>query len=201
MLVPTGVEEALFKRAVDGWIFSAPNPWTFARRRTFLVNDEQKANLAVQVRRGRYFRLLALIPMFALPAATFILVPSLLRPPSIVTWLLLALFVLLGTVTMNLCDYLPVRALLVGLPRTTERIGIVEMHLRQAQARSVKALATIALIEVLACILFVAQWLISVRGNSFTLVSAAAFGLLGMLFLGMLFARLRMQRTTAQIGA
>jgi hypothetical protein len=202
MLVPTGVEEALFKRVADGWIFSAPNPWTFARRRTFLVNDEQKkTDLAVQVRRGRYFRLLALIPMFALPAATFILVPSLLRPPSIVTWLLLALFVLLGTVTMNLCDYLPVRALLVGLPRTTERIGIVEMHVRQAQAMSVKALATIALIEVLACALILAQWLISVRGNALTLVSAAAFGLLGMLFLGMLFARLRMQRTTAQTGA
>ncbi len=42
MLVPKGVEEALFKRVVDGWIFSAPNPWTFGRRHSYLVNDAQK---------------------------------------------------------------------------------------------------------------------------------------------------------------
>jgi hypothetical protein len=84
-----------------------------------------------------------------------------------------------------------------GLPRTTERIGLVEMHVRQAQAMSVKALATIALFEVLACVMILAQWLISVRGNPFTLVSAATFGLLGMLFLGMLFAILRAERAAA----
>lgn len=56
MLVPKGVEEALFKRVVDGWIFSAPNPWTFGRRHSYLVNDAQKADLGMRVRRGRYFR-------------------------------------------------------------------------------------------------------------------------------------------------
>jgi len=56
---------------------------------------------------------------------------------------------------------------------------------------SVKALATIALIELLACLAVVAQWLTSVRGNPITLVSAAIFGLLGILFLRMLFVRLR----------
>jgi hypothetical protein len=197
MLVPTGVEEALFKRVAGGWIFSAPNPWTFARRRGFLVNDAQKADLAVQIQRGRYFRLWALIPMLALPVATILLVPSLLRPPSINTWLLLALFFLVTAVVMNLCDYLPVRTLLVGLPRTTERIGLVEMYVRQAQAMSVKALVTIALIEVLVCVFILTQWLISARGNPFMLVGAAAFGLLGMLYLGMLFVRFRTQRTAA----
>src|SRR5262249_10279203 len=120
MLVPKGVEEALFKRVVDGWIFSAPNPWTFGRRRSYLVNDAQKADLGMRVRRGRYFRLLALIPMFGLPLATFLLAPSLLRAPSMTTWVLFALFAVVAGVAMNLCDYLPVRPLLVGLPRTME---------------------------------------------------------------------------------
>jgi hypothetical protein len=197
MLVPKGVEEALFKRVADGWIFSAPNSWTFGRRHSYLVNDAQKAQLAMRVRRGRYFRLLAIIPMFGLPLATFLLAPSLLRAPSITTWVLFALFVVVASVAMNLCDYLPVRPLLVGLPHTTERIGLVEMHGRQAQAMSVKALATIALIELVACLAVVAQWLTSVRGNPFMLVTAAIFGLLGMLFLRMLFVRLRTQRSAA----
>jgi hypothetical protein len=191
MLVPKGVEEALFKRVVDGWIFSAPNPWTFGRRHSYLVNDAQKAELAMRVRRGRYFRLLAIIPMFGLPLATFLLAPSLLRAPSITTWVLFALFVVVASVAMNLCDYLPVRPLLVGLPRTKERIGLVEMHGRQTQAMSVKALATITLIELLACLAVAARWLTSVRGNPFMLVTAAIFGLMGMLFLRMLFVRLK----------
>jgi hypothetical protein len=172
MLVPKGVEEALFKRVGDGWIFSAPNPWTFGRRHSYLVDDAQKADLGMQVRRGRYFRILALIPMFGLPLAAFLVAPSLLRAPSITTWVVFALFVVVASIA-------------------TERIGLVEMHGRQAQAMSVKALATIALIELLACLAVVAQWLTSVRGNPITLVSAAIFGLLGILFLRMLFVRLR----------
>ena len=175
-------------------IFSAPNPWTFGRRHSYLVDDAQKAEFGMRVRRGRYFRILALIPMFALPLATFLLAPSLLSA-SITTWVLFALFVVVASVAMNLCDYLPVRRLLVGVPRTTERIGLVEMHGRQAQAMSVKALATIALIELLACLAVVAQWLTSVRGNPFMLVTAAIFGLLGILFLRMLLVRLRMPRS------
>jgi len=65
------------------------------------------------------------------------------------------------------------------------------MHGRQAQAMSVKALATIALIELLACLAVVAQWLTSARGNPFMLVTAAIFGLLGILFLRMLFVKLK----------
>ena len=197
MLVPTGVEEALFKRVSKGWVFSAPNPWTFGRRRSFLVNDAQKADLALRVRRGRYFRLLALIPMFALPLATFLLVPSLLRGPSIAMWLLLAAIVLVATVAINLCDYLPVRRALAGLPRTTERITLKEMHGRQAQAMSVKALAMLTLIEVLACALVLGEWYLSGHGGSFKLVSAAGLACMAILFGGMLLVRLRAPRTVS----
>ena len=40
-------------------------------------NDAQKAELGMRVRRGRYFRILALIPMFGLPPVAFLLAPSL----------------------------------------------------------------------------------------------------------------------------
>jgi len=83
MLIPAGVEEALFKPTPNGWIFSAPNPWTFARRRSYLVDDVQKVELAVRVRHSRYFRVLASIAMSALPLATFLLFPSMLRAPSV----------------------------------------------------------------------------------------------------------------------
>src|SRR6516162_5579289 len=91
MLLPKGVEEAQFKRTESGWIFSAPNPWTFGWRRSYRVDDVHKAALALCVRRGRYFRLLVLILMYALPLATFWHFPSLLRAPSPWAWLLLAL--------------------------------------------------------------------------------------------------------------
>ena len=60
MLLPKGVEEAQFKRTESGWIFSAPNPWTFGWRRSYRVDDVHKAALALCVRRGRYFRLSAI---------------------------------------------------------------------------------------------------------------------------------------------
>jgi hypothetical protein len=191
MLIPAGVEEALFKPTAEGWIFSAPNPWTFAPRRSYLVDDAQKAALALRVRRGRYFRLLALIPMLALPLVAFLLFPSILRTPL---WLPLALFVVVCTVAINLCDYLAVRPLLVGLPRTAERIRLVEMHARQARSMSVKALATLALIEVLACAFNLGEWLLLPRPNPHMLIGAVCLGLMAILFLAMLVTKLRTQR-------
>jgi hypothetical protein len=194
MLIPAGVEEALFKPTPNGWIFSAPNPWTFARRRSYLVDDVQKVELAVRVRHSRYFRVLASIAMSALPLATFLLFPSMLRAPSVGTWLLLALFTVVCTIAMNLCDYLPVRPLLVGLPRTAERIGLVEMLGRQARSMSVKALVTMALIEALASAFTLGSWLLSPRPNPYVLTGTACFGLLTILFLAMLFTKLKAQR-------
>jgi hypothetical protein len=197
MLVPAGVEEALFKPAATGWIFSAPNPWTFAPRRSYLVDDVQKADLALRVRRGRYLRLLALIPIFALQVPMFLLFPFLLRAPSVGTWLLLALFVVFITVAMNLCDYLAVRPLLTGLPRTAERISLVEMYARQARSMSIKALATVTVIETLACALMFGDWLLSPRHSPHTLVGAACLGTMAILLTAMLLAKLKTQETAA----
>jgi len=198
MLLPKGIEEAQFKRTESGWIFSAPNPWTFGWRRSYRVDDVQKAALALCVRRGRYFRLLVLILMYALPLATFWHYPSLLRAPSPWAWLPLALlYCVICMVSINFCDYLPVRRLLIGLPQTAERIGIVEMHSTQARSMSVKALATLTLIEVLGCGVILGYWFLLLRPNAYMLVGAICFGLIATLFLAMLIAKLRTLRAAA----
>jgi hypothetical protein len=119
-----------------------------------------------------------------------------LRAPSVGTWLLLALFTVVCTIAMNLCDYLPVRPLLVGLPRTVERIGLVEMLGKQAQSMSVKALATLAVIETLGCAFIFGEWLQLPRHNAYMLIGAAGLGVMAMLFLAMLFTKLKAQRAT-----
>jgi len=149
VLVPAGAEEGLFKPTADGWIFSAPNPWTFARRRSYLVPCAQKAELAQRVRRSMYFRLLSFIPLIAVTATTLFLFPSLLRPTSVGAWLSLALLDALATVAINLSDYLAIRPSLAGLPRTTERISLSQMCGRQARSMLVARLATLTTTETL----------------------------------------------------
>jgi hypothetical protein len=114
------------------------------RHRSYLVGDRQKADLAQRVRRGRYIRLLLLLPMFA-PLIAVIVVERV--PP----WLQVSVFTVVFTVVINLCDYFVVRKVLVGVPRTSQRIGPIEMQGRQARSMSVKALITI---EALACAFF-----------------------------------------------
>jgi hypothetical protein len=197
MLVPAGVEEALFKPTANGWIFSGPNPLLFARRPTYLVDDALKAKLARLVRRGRYYRLIALISLIVLLFAALLYFPSLIRAPSLSTWLVLALFPVVSTIALNLCDWLPLRPLLAGLPRTTERISLLEMHDRQAQSMSVKALATLTAIQFGASFFNLWLWLLLPRSNAFVLIGAVCVGLIGALFLAMLVAKLRAQRATA----
>lgn len=197
MLVPAGVEEALFKPTANGWIFSGPNPWLFGRRPTYLVDDARKAELARMVRRGRCYRVLAIIALIVLLFVALLSFPSLIRAPSLSTWLLLALFTVANTIVLNLCDWLPLRPLLAGLPRTEERINLIEMHSRQAQSMSVKALVTLTAIQFAACFFNLGLWFLLPRANAFVLISAVCVGLIGSLFLAMLLAKFRAQRAAA----
>jgi hypothetical protein len=196
MLVPAGVEEALFKPAAHGWIFSGPNPWLFGRRPTYLVDGAQKAELARLVQRGRYYRVIALVALIVLLFAALLYSPNLIRAPSLSTWLLLAIFTVVNTIVLNLCDWLPLRRLLARLPRSHERISLLEMHSRQAQSMSVKALATLTAIQFLACLFNLGLWLLLPQANAFVLVAAVGVGLVGALFLAMLLAK-RAQHTAA----
>jgi hypothetical protein len=197
MLVPKGAEEGLFKPTTNGWIFSAPNPWTFARRRSYLVTSAQKAEIAQRVRRALAFRLLAFIPILAMTGITFFLFPSLLRHVTYLTWLAFALLIVCGTVVINLCDYLMTRRSLAGLPRTTERISQLDMYRRQAQSMSVARLVTLTAIETIAFILVLAAWLMLPRASGLLLLNVVMLGALAILFAVMLVAKLRSQPAVA----
>jgi hypothetical protein len=197
MLVPAGAEEGLFKPTADGWIFSAPNPWTFARRRSYFVTSAQKVELARRVRRSMYLRLLTVIPLIAVTATTLILFPSLMRPASVAAWLSLALLMVLATVAINLSDYLAIRSSLTELPRATGRISLLEMYSRQARSMSVARLATLTAIETFAFIVILAEWLFLPRTSLNMLICAVWFGAIAMLFGAMLFAKLKRQPAAA----
>jgi hypothetical protein len=42
-------EELCFERGPQGWIFLAPNPWGFGRRRRYVVSEAQKANIVASL--------------------------------------------------------------------------------------------------------------------------------------------------------
>ena len=159
-----GAEQALFKPAGGGWIFSAPNPWTFARRRSFLVDDVQKADLVERIRRWRDFRPLLLAMVIWWGAQRHMLVAP---------RFLVGVFMIVYLVALNLCDYFAVRMALVGRPRT----GLLEIDGRQARSMSIKAVITIALIEALAW-----AFLQSPEHSPYLLTAATCFCLLAILF-------------------
>ena len=94
------LEDALFKRAPDGWTFSSPYPRIFSRRRsTYLLTELEKERLAGGVRRClRTTRLVifGVCVLAAVPLAFWL--PDMLRlllTGSPGAWLLLCLVVLL----------------------------------------------------------------------------------------------------------
>jgi hypothetical protein len=50
-------EALLFKQVPEGYVYQAPNPWLFGRRRFFLVNEAQKAELLAAVTARSQFAL------------------------------------------------------------------------------------------------------------------------------------------------
>ena len=188
-LIPAGVEEAQFKRIPEGWVFSTTNPWGFGRRRSYLVNEAQKIELAARVRRSRYIRLLLLIPLVLLVFAALLLVPQ-LRSGRLETWLWLGGLVILFTPIFGVSDYLAVRPLLRDLSRTNQKVRLADMWRTQSEAMSVRALAILTLIFVASAASQTAQALASANLGALAALGAAIFVLLGITFGAMLVHKL-----------
>jgi hypothetical protein len=199
-LLPAGIEEGQFKREPDGWLFTTANPWIFGRRWTYLITDAQKPALAARVRRARYVRLLVMLVTMALLAAVLMMTPSLLGPPGIGIALVLAGFVVAVTGLIFVGDYLTVRPLLQGIPRTTRKFSQRDMMRTQYEAMSVRSLWIFAAIFVFATLANLAGWMASPRASVFGLLSVAFSGLFAALFGGMLIAKLRARRAAKHPG-
>jgi hypothetical protein len=193
-LLPAGIEEGQFKRELDGWLFTTANPWVFGRRWTYLITDAQKPPLAARVRRARYVRLLVMLVTMALLMAVLISVPSLLRPPGIGIALVLAGFVVVVTGMIFVGDYLTVRPLLLGIPRTQRKFSQRDMMRTQYEAMSLRSLSIFAAIFVFATLANLAGWMASPHAGVFALPGVAFSGLFAALFGGMLIAKLRARR-------
>jgi hypothetical protein len=199
-LLPAGIEEAQFKREPDGWLFTIANPWIFGRRWTYLITDAQKPALAARVRRSRYVRLLIMLATMALLIAVLIMTPSMLREPGIGIALVAAGFVVAVTGMIFVGDYLTIRPLLQGIPRTSRKFSQGDMMRIQYEAMSVRSLSIFAAIFVFATLTNLAGWIASPRASVLALLGIAFSGLFAALFGGMLIAKLRARRAAKHSG-
>src|SRR5882724_1540227 len=138
-LLPAGLEEGQFKRIPEGWLFTTVNPWLLAPRRTYLVSDAQKPAIAARVRRARFLRVPAMLAMIALMVAAIVMNPALLtmlKTSSLMGALIIGAFGVLTGAAILACDHLAVRSLLRDLPRSSQKIGYVDMMRSQSKAMS-----------------------------------------------------------------
>src|SRR5215831_975756 len=56
-----GMVEMSFKRVPAGYVFGAPNPWLIGPRQYYLLNEQQKSEVAVQLRRMWGYLFVAII--------------------------------------------------------------------------------------------------------------------------------------------
>jgi hypothetical protein len=140
-LLPTGLEEVMFKQIPEGWLFTTVSPWLFARRRTYIVSDAQKPAIAKRVRRGRYIRVILSLLFAPLTVLAIIEDPSLMNTHAPRAWVMFGLLSLAFVVLISVSDYLNIQPLLRNVPRTTQKIRTSDMLKTQSRALSVRALA------------------------------------------------------------
>lgn len=195
--LPAGLEAVHFKETPEGWLFTTANPWVFAPSRTYLVNNEQKESLGARIRLARALRLVFVLPWILLLIAVYVAYPSLARTNSIASWATFGAFCLSMEIIFKLCDYLVVRGLLRGVPRSAQKVRPTEMLRIQGQAMSVRALAIFTSIFTAGLIANVSVALTLSGGSaSFAVIGAVAMGLFAVSFGGSLLNKLRTRKLT-----
>src|SRR5262245_23830074 len=192
--LPAGLEEAQFKRIPEGWLFTTVNPWLFAPRRTYVVSDAQKPAIAARIRHARYLRVPVMFAMMALMVAAIVMNPALLimlRTSSLIGALVIGSFGVLTGAAIMACDHLSVRSLLRDLPRSSQRIGYIEMMRSQGKAMSTTAIATFAVLLALCAGGQIYLALTSLRTDWLVVISGTACAALAASFVGMLVVQMR----------
>jgi hypothetical protein len=117
------MEKTAFKQVPQGWIFGVPNRWLLGRRRYYLLNDEQKSQVAAELRRMWSFQFFAIVVATAL--AVPMTMPWLSGRPTIT----LVVAVLMGLAIGFACNWhfcRKVSPIIAGLAPTTQRITMGE---------------------------------------------------------------------------
>lgn len=190
-LIPRGVEENQFKRVPEGWLFMTANPWIIGPRPAYIVSEAQKLAIAAGVRRARYLGMVLSLAMAMLQITVYLVTPSLLDLQSLAAWLELGGFVIVFMVIGTICNNLILRPLLHDLPRTSQKISLVDKLRSQSEAMSIRALSILTLMSALGtaastAILFTASTI-----TLFAALGAILCGASALVFFGMLMTKLR----------
>jgi hypothetical protein len=181
-----GWESLFFKRVPAGWIFQAPSPWPFGRRRHYLVSDSKRAEFVAEYERLNWRRVGPALILGGIPLALgFWLVPmlwnSILLPTILIS-------IVAGSL-INAYFWWTLRPLLAGVPQTTERITFAE---RLRALAAVVPVGQLILFAILLAVLFVFSVLSALTSGSWQiddLISAIGLGLMIVYFCAMLKAK------------
>jgi hypothetical protein len=188
-----GWQDLWFKRAPEGWIFRAPNPWLFGRHRHYLVSENQKTEIIAFYSQVNW-RFVIVVGLFAVIFAA-VLAFAVSLVPSQTTFLVMIVFSFLVGYLINAYFWLPLRPLLAGAPRTTERITSSELLRTRAAMMPLLQLILFALLFAAFCAFSTYEAFTSARGiypPIDWLTLAALYGWLAFYYFAMLRAKRKM---------
>jgi hypothetical protein len=168
------MEKMAFKHVQNGWVYGAPNPWLFGPRRYYLLNDEQKSEIAGCLR--RMWRLLFVTMLASIAAAIPVAMPSFHSHP-VVTLAAAALVGLVIGIAANAYLCSATRPIVASLEPTAERITQREAFTTQIAAFSRGRIVFFGLLSLALFALCASQPLITSAGwDSLSLCGALLFG-------------------------
>jgi hypothetical protein len=194
MSTSAGFEEARFKRDGDGWLFTTANPWIVGPRRTYLVNDEQKAALVVRLRRAKWVMLGLILPLLAVLVFIFVQAPWLARPETVSAWLILGAFSLAFAGFIIATEYWCLRPLLRGLPRSSGKVTQGEMFRKLRDVASVRTIAIFLAIFLLSFLVQALGLATSLRRSAFDVINLVMSGLFASVCIVLLVGKMRARR-------
>ena len=188
-----GMEEMMFKRAPEGYVYRAPNPWLFVGGKYYLLNEQQKTEIAARHRSvGRY---LAMAMLVTIGAGVIIGAPWFdTRPVA----MLLGAIVIGFAIGFVFNAYLAhtVRSVLAGLEPTEQRITRRVAIATQITVFSSRKIMAFGLLSLALFALSVATPLVTSSGwNVMSIVGAVLFGATTLYWAAMYIAKRR--RTVA----
>jgi hypothetical protein len=154
------IEAVLFKPAVGGYVFQAPNPWVFGPTSSYIVSATQKAELLAIIRPPRPVlaaaAIIAGILLWAGAVATMMWAISGHDQPTAIDFAVMSVLILvpiyLAWVMKLQRNLRRMQPILATAPRTGERIDRREMRQALAGAMSLKRTLLIGALWSFSCL-------------------------------------------------
>lgn len=189
-----GMEQVAFKPVPEGYIYRAPNPWLFGPARYYLINENQKAELAMH--HGRIVRLTFWMIVIAAGMGGPLAGSFHTAHP----WMTLAASLLIGLAigfALNMSLARKVGPIVAGLTPTSRRITRVDAFRIQATVMSRRWALSFAFLDLVLFALVVGAAVFGQQGWDATAwIGTVLFGG-GMLYFAALYIAQRRQQVDA----